>query len=338
VKEGLSNSYADIEEQGDNGLLSLSNISVEYLVSGDSKRALDQVSLSTPSQGYTLGIVGESGSGKTTLGLSILNLIEPPGMITSGRIRYMSKDVLSMKPGELRDYRWKEVAMVFQSAMNSFSPVKTIGDHITEVLVRRGKESKSDARELAEKMLENVGIFGRANDYPHEFSGGMRQRAVIATALALAPKILIADEPTSALDVVVQEQILALLKKQVKELGLSLIFITHEIAILCGLVDNIAVMYSGEIVETGPIDDVLFDPLHPYTEMLLTSLLSPESTKETLINRAVSTSASVISTAPAKTGCKYATRCRYVFDRCRVERPILRETKQGRKVSCHKYN
>ena len=322
--------------QEDRAILDLSNVSVEYSSSSTEKKlAADRINLSIPWRGYTLGVVGESGSGKTTLGLSILNLIESPGRITSGAVRYMGRDVLAMKAGELRNYRWKEVSMVFQSAMNSFSPVKTVGDHIAEVLVRRGDLNKSEAREQAEKLLEKVGIFGRADDYPHEFSGGMRQRAVIATALALSPKILIADEPTSALDVVVQEQILALLKKQVKELDLSLIFITHEIAILCGLVDNIAVMYAGEIVEMGPIDDVLFEPLHPYTEMLLSSLLSLESSRDTLSKRNAS---STIGAPPARVGCKYATRCKYVFDRCKNERPVLREYKKGRMVACHKYN
>lgn len=316
-------------------LLNLSNVTVQYQTESRTRRAAEDISLSIPSTAYTLGIVGESGSGKTTLGLSVMNLIEPPGRIISGRIEYGGKDVLKMTKAELRRYRWQEVAMVYQSAMNSLNPVKTISSHITEVLREHVELSKSEAREKAIKLLGSVGIKEeRVDAYSHELSGGMRQRAVIAMSLSLSPKILIADEPTSALDVVVQKQILALLRKEVIEKGLSLIFITHEISILGDLVDNVAVLFAGEVAECGKIDDVLFEPLHPYTEMLLGSLLSVDSTRDTI--KQVPIAAREARIIP-EIGCKYANRCKYAFARCRAEKPLLRETQNGRLVACHKY-
>jgi peptide/nickel transport system ATP-binding protein len=300
------------------------------------KMAADNVSLTIPSTGYTIGIVGESGSGKTTLGLSIMNLIEPPGIISEGKIEYEGRNVLRMNSDQLRRYRWQEVAMVYQSAMNSLNPVKTISAHIVEVLREHTEISKSDAREKAIKLLTSLGIKEeRADAYSHELSGGMRQRAVIAMSLALSPKLLIADEPTSALDVVVQKQILALLHKEVVEKGLSLVFITHEIALLGDLVDNVAVLFSGETVEVGNVDDVLQNPLHPYTEALLSSLLSLDSTREMVRSAPVmGREARAIPTV----GCKFANRCKYAFARCRVERPLLKETQNRRFVACHKHN
>ncbi len=317
-------------------LLDLSGVTVEYTAGTKLLKAVDNASLTIPSKGYSLGIVGESGSGKTTLGLSILNLIELPGRISGGRIEFMGKDVLSMNKDQLRRYRWQEVSMVYQSAMNALNPVKNITDHIVEVLKAHTEISKSEARIVAINLLSDVGIkMERAEAFSHELSGGMRQRAVIAMALALSPKLLIADEPTSALDVVVQRQIIALLKRKVDENGLSLIFITHEIAILGGLVDHVAVMFAGEVVESGPMQKVLFEPLHPYTQMLLSSLLSLDSTKSSL--RGFSVKARDSTTIP-QTGCKYANRCKYAFDRCKIERPQLRQTEQGRLASCHKYD
>ena len=231
-------------------MLNLSNLTVQYVVQKRIRNAVDNLSLDIPSQRYTLGVVGESGSGKTTLGLSIMNLVKAPGKIVQGEILYKDKSVLNMGEEELREYRWQEVSMVFQSAMNSLNPVKTAIDHLTEVLREHDKKiSKREAREKGYALLSEVGIRQeRAGAYSHELSGGMRQRVVIAMALALSPKLLIADEPTSALDVVVQQQILTLLKKEVSEKHLSMIFITHEITLLEDLVDFVAVMYAGEMV------------------------------------------------------------------------------------------
>jgi peptide/nickel transport system ATP-binding protein len=310
-------------------------VTVQYRTERSVRIAADNISLSIPSTGYTLGVVGESGSGKTTLGLSMMNLIEPPGEIAHGAIEFDGRNVLKMSAKELRHYRWQQVSMVYQSAMNSLNPVKTISSHIIEVFREHNADiSKSEARDKAIKLLTSVGIKeDRTDAYSHELSGGMRQRAVIAMALALSPKLLIADEPTSALDVVVQKQILALLRKEVIEKGLSLVFITHEIALLGDLVDNVAVMFAGEIVERGDIDDVLFNPLHPYTEMLLESLLSLGSTRD-MIRSTKALDAG--ERAIPEVGCKFANRCKYAFGRCRVERPILKEKQNGRFVACHK--
>ena len=321
-------------------LLKISSVSVNY---GSGKTqgplALDNVSLDVPMGGYTIGLVGESGSGKTTLGMSLLNIIEPPGHITSGSVEYAGSNVLAMSKQELRKYRWREVSMVYQSAMNSLNPVKRISDPIMEVLIQHLRISKSEAYRRAVGLLSDVGIKeNRVDDYPHELSGGMRQRVVIALALALSPKMLIADEPTSALDVVVQKQIISLLKSQVKQRNLSLLFITHEIALLSGLVDHVAVMYQGEVVEIGPHDKVLFQPLHPYTETLLSTLLTMESSAENLSSSSSRSSQKRGLQLGLENACKYASRCKYAFERCKNERPKLLEVEKGRWVSCHKFN
>jgi ABC-type dipeptide/oligopeptide/nickel transport system ATPase component len=267
-------------------LLKVTDLSVQYRTGKSTKTALTNVDFEIPDLGYTVGVVGESGSGKTTLGMSMMNLIEPPGRITSGRVEYMGRNVLEMSDLQLRKFRWQEVSMVFQSAMNSLNPVMSILSHIEEVIMIHESVSKSEARERALKLLSQVGIKSdRAQGYSHEFSGGMRQRVVIAMALALSPKLLIADEPTSALDVVVQRQILSLLKSRQTHEKLSMIFITHDIAVLEGLVDNIVVMHDGRVVEYGEIEKVLRNPSDPYTRMLLNSLLTLDSSKDVLRGR-----------------------------------------------------
>lgn len=296
------------------------------------------MSITIPSTKYTIGIVGESGSGKTTLGMSLMNLISRPGKITSGSINYMGKNILEMDSETLRQYRWKEVSMIFQSAMNSLNPVKRAADHITEVIRNHNPNvSKAEARETALRLLSEVGIEkDHADDFPHELSGGMRQRIVIALALGLSPKLVIADEPTSALDVVVQRQILTLLQREITQRELSLVFITHDLPILAGLVEFMHVMFGGEIVESGPSSKIFSQPLHPYTEELLDSLLTLDLT--TPRDGGDEKKRIKGMTKPiAAFGCKYQNRCKYVFERCRTERPLLREVQSGRTVSCHKY-
>ncbi len=316
-------------------LLSIANLSVEYNVGNRGILALNDVDVRVPSSSYTLGIVGESGSGKTTLGMSILNAIEPPGRIRAGEIDWMGENVLAMKKEELRKYRWKEVAMVYQSAMNSLNPVKRVYDHIAEVIMAHTSVRKGEARRRAVQLLSDVGISpDRAKSYSHEFSGGMRQRVAIALALALDPKLLIADEPTSALDVVVQRQIIDLLKTKIQERHLSLVFITHEISLLPGLVDNIIVMYSGQVVESGPTRKVLSNPKHPYTEMLVGSILSGEENLLAYKRRSLD---EISAHGNSLNECSYANRCKYVFERCRNESPRLMPIDDDRLASCHKY-
>lgn len=300
--------------------------------------ALDNVSFTIPHKGYTLGIVGESGSGKSTLGLSIMNLIEPPGEITVGSLEFEGNNILAMNKTALRKYRWQDVSMIYQSAMNSLNPVKTVIDPIIEVIKEHTKLTNKEARQNALELLSQVGIKPeRAYDYPHEFSGGMRQRVVIALATALSPKLLIADEPTSALDVVVQKQILSILSKRISDSHLSLIFITHEIALLQGLVENIAVMLSGEIVEIGPTEQVLFRPLHPYTEMLLGTTIMMNSTLEAIYSLNLDEKRRAKSKVQTN-HCKYVNSCKYAMERCQRERPLLTQTEAGRYVACHKFS
>ena len=313
-------------------LIRATDVAVEYRIGNRTTKALAGVSLDVKPSGYKLGIVGESGSGKSTLGLSMMNLIEAPGKVVGGRVEYGGKNLFEMSDDDIRGFRWKEVAMVFQSAMNAFSPVKRASDHIAEVLRERSDISKSQAREKALSLLAEVGIESEhADDFPHELSGGMKQRAMIAMALSLSPKVLIADEPTSALDVVVQKQILQLLKREVSRLGLSMVFITHDIPLLWGLVDDVAVMFAGEVVEKGPISRILREPAHPYTEQLISSLLTLDSSLK------MAESKGSIFAPIAEQGCRYRLRCKYAFDRCAHENPRLK--KQGDVlVACHKYD
>jgi peptide/nickel transport system ATP-binding protein len=316
----------------DRPLIRATDVSVEYYVGGRTTRALAGVSLDVKPSGYKLGVVGESGSGKTTLGLSMMNLIEAPGKVVGGRMEYDGKNVFDLPEEEARQFRWKEVAMVFQSAMNAFSPVKKASDHITEVIVQRTDMPKSEAREKALSLLSEVGIQSdHADDFPHEMSGGMKQRAMIAMALSLSPKALIADEPTSALDVVVQKQILQLLKREVSRLGLSMVFITHDIPLLWGLVDDVAVMFAGEVVEKGPISRILRAPMHPYTEQLISSLLTLDSDVK------MSEAKASLFAPVAEQGCRYRYRCKYAFDRCAHESPKLK-MQDDTLVACHKYD
>jgi oligopeptide/dipeptide ABC transporter ATP-binding protein len=317
-------------------LVRVEEVSVEYALEGSVTRALDQVSLDIGGKGDAVGLVGESGSGKTTLGMALMNLIEPPGRIVSGKVDYDERNVLAMNAAELREYRWRQVAMVFQSAMNSLSPVRKASDHIVEVLVEHMKVPKSEAREKAFSLLSEVGIESQyADAYPHELSGGMRQRVVIALALALSPRLMIADEPTSALDVVVQKQILALLQREVAQRDLSLLFVTHDIPILRGLVKRVAVMFAGEVVESGDANKIFSEPLHPYTEELLGSLVTLDLDDREMPDMATE-KRSLEHIAP--TGCKYRNRCKYAFERCKTERPALRKVDGGRMVACHKYS
>ncbi|SRR5579875_3587729 len=329
--------------RGNNNILEVCDLTVQYR--GEKKQviatALDHVNITLPER-QTLGVVGESGSGKTTLGMSIMNLIDPPGRIVSGRVEYMGRDVLKMSNKELRKYRWQKVAMIYQSAMNSLNPVRPISHPIAEVMMSHKHVPRREAFDLAIKMLSNVGITpDRAFDYPHELSGGMRQRVVIALAMALSPRVLIADEPTSALDVVTQQHILELIKGEITSKGLSLIFITHEISLLNGLVDNLAVMYAGEVMEHGSFNEILDEPLHPYTEMLLNTLLTLDSSMKEASSIPLQETG-LVQNSKSVNMCKYAPRCKYAFDRCWKERPLLlpagKKADKERLVACHKYN
>ncbi|MEM4169091.1 MAG: ABC transporter ATP-binding protein, partial [Thermoproteota archaeon] len=255
-------------------VLEVQDLHVSFFTQRGEVKAVDGVTFHV-NRGEVFGLAGESGCGKSTTAYAILRLIKPPGRIVSGRIICDGLDVLNLKEEDLRAYRWKKVSMIFQNAMNCLNPVHKISEQIAEAIMVHEKISKQDALTRAKQLLSLVGIDeSRANDYPHQFSGGMRQRAVIAMALALNPVLLIADEPTTALDVVVARQVLEIIWDMKRRFGLSILFITHDLSTLSEFSNRIAVMYAGELVEMADTKQLFSNPLHPYTDGLIRSLTS----------------------------------------------------------------
>ncbi|KRB35193.1 UNVERIFIED_CONTAM: ABC transporter ATP-binding protein [Microbacterium sp. SLM126] len=250
-------------------LLEVEDLSVEYVTEARTVRAVDRVTFSIAER-EVFGLAGESGCGKSTIANAILRLLRDPAVIAGGSIRFAGTDVLALNADELRDFRWRQVAMVFQSAMNSLNPVMTIGDQIADIFTTHEGASKKSALARAGELLDLVGIpQERLRAYPHQLSGGMRQRVVIAMATALRPPLLIMDEPTTALDVVVQQEIMAQIKELQQQLGFAILFITHDISLMVELSDRMAVMYAGRFVETAPAKEILDAPEHPYTRALM---------------------------------------------------------------------
>ncbi|QCQ17541.1 ABC transporter ATP-binding protein [Microbacterium sp. RG1] len=250
-------------------LLEVQDLSVEYVTDARTVRAVDRVTFSVE-EGEVFGLAGESGCGKSTIANAILRLLRDPAVIAGGSIRFRGTDVLQLSAEELRRFRWRQVAMVFQSAMNSLNPVMTIGDQIADIYTAHEGIPKKQALRRAAGLLDLVGIpHDRLRSYPHQLSGGMRQRVVIAMATALRPPLLIMDEPTTALDVVVQQEIMAQIKDLQRELGFAVLFITHDMSLMVELSDRMAVMYAGRFVETAPADIVFEKPSHPYTRALM---------------------------------------------------------------------
>ncbi|WP_435526888.1 ABC transporter ATP-binding protein [Microbacterium aurantiacum] len=250
-------------------LLEIDDLSVEYETEARTVRAVDRVSFSIAER-EVFGLAGESGCGKSTIANAILRLLRDPAVISSGSIRFDGTDVLALSPDELRAFRWRRVAMVFQSAMNSLNPVMTIGDQIADIFTTHERMPHKAALARAGELLDLVGIpRDRLRSYPHQLSGGMRQRVVIAMATALRPPLLIMDEPTTALDVVVQQEIMAQIKDLQQELGFAVLFITHDMSLMVELSDRMAVMYAGRFVETAPAQQIFTDPRHPYTRALM---------------------------------------------------------------------
>jgi oligopeptide/dipeptide ABC transporter ATP-binding protein len=296
-------------------------------------RAVDGVSF-TLAPGETLGVVGESGCGKSVTSLSIMGLIpRPPGRIAGGEIRFEGVDLLTLPPAALRERRGNTLAMIFQEPMTSLNPAYTVGDQIMEVLRRHRGMSKAEAREHTIEMLRRVRIPSpeqRVDDYPHKLSGGMRQRVMIAMALACGPKLLIADEPTTALDVTIQAQILDLMRRLRDETGTAIMLITHDLGVIAELARTVVVMYAGRIVERVAVGDLFADPQHPYTVGLLGSIpkLAAEERRLATIEGAVPNPTAL----PA--GCKFHPRCPFAVERCRREEPPLMEVKPGHLAAC----
>ena len=288
-------------------------------------------------QGEILALVGESGCGKTVSALSILRLIqEPPGKIVSGEILFAGKDLLKLKKKELQDRRGKDIAMIFQDPMTSLNPVLTIGEQIIETLLRHTSLSRKKAREKSFRLLEQVEIpfpKQKLDQYPHQLSGGMRQRVMIAMALSCSPRILIADEPTTALDVLIQAQILSLLKKIKNDTQMSILLITHDLGVVAEVAERVMVMYAGEIVESGSVNDLFRSPLHPYTIGLMESIPTLESTQQKL-SKLKEISGTVPSLSQVPFGCPFHPRCSAAETRCKTDKPKLKKISQTHSVSC----
>ncbi|ABN70420.1 oligopeptide/dipeptide ABC transporter, ATPase subunit [Staphylothermus marinus F1] len=315
-------------------LLEVSHLKTYFYTTKGIVRAVDDVSFEL-NKGEVLGIAGESGCGKSTTAYSLIRLVPPPGRIVSGEIIFEGENLLKLSEDEFRKkIRWKKISMIFQGAMNALNPVFTVGDQIAEVLMLHKGLTKKEAMEEVYKLLEMVGINRRrARSYPHELSGGMKQRVMIAMALALQPPLVIADEPTTALDVVVQAQIMNLLKKLQREQKMSIILITHDLSLIAEIADKVAIMYAGKIVEYGKAEHIYYNPQHPYTQGLLKSIprIRGEISKLEWIP---GTPPDLLTPPP---GCRFAPRCKYVMDICRKEEPPMVEVEPGHYVSCWLY-
>ena len=329
IAQGLATATAS----ADAPLLTVRDLSVEYLTSKGPVRAVDGVSF-TLRPGEVLGLAGESGSGKSTVAHAITRILHPPAVISGGEVHFRDRDVLAMSQSELAAFRWRDVSMVFQSAMNALNPVMTIGDQVMDTILAHEEVSKSEAKDRAAALLDVVGIDARRlSAYPHQLSGGMRQRAVIAIALALNPPLMIMDEPTTALDVVMQQEILLQIQELKEKFGFSILFITHDLSLLVEFSDRIAIMYAGQIVETAPARALFEDPLHPYTQGLMNSFPALSGPKQRLIG----IPGSPPDMLHPPTGCRFHPRCAQVQPMHTRVTPSLREVRPGHFVACHLY-
>ena len=314
-------------------LLTVRDLKTFFRTDGGVARAVDGVSF-TLKKGETLGLVGESGCGKSVTSLSVMRLVpEPPGEIVSGDIRFNGRNLLSLDEAALQGVRGNDIAMIFQEPMTSLNPVFTCGDQIDEAVMLHQGLGRRAARAITVDMLNLVGIPDpdqRANEYPHQLSGGMRQRVMIAMALCCNPELLIADEPTTALDVTIQAQILELLDRLQREFGMAVLMITHNLGVIAEVADRVAVMYAGKIVETGTVDEIFANPQHPYTRGLLESIpkLNEEKSRLSVIPGTVPDA----TRFPA--GCRFAPRCSLAEDVCEADEPRLEPTSGGRFVAC----
>ncbi len=315
-------------------ILAINNLEVEYHTQEGIVRAVNGIDIKLPRK-KTLGLVGETGAGKTTTALSILRLVpDPPGVIKNGQISLDGQDVLNLNIKQMRQIRGRDVAMIFQDPMTSLNPILTVGEQISEVVQLHENKSQEQSMNRAKEMLELVGIdSARAGEYPHQFSGGMRQRVVIAIALACSPKLLIADEPTTALDVTIQAQVLELMRELKDKLDMSIIMITHSLGIVAEVCDDVSVMYAGRIVEYGDVREVFKNTKHPYTEGLFNSLPA--------INDAKAKLKPIPGLMPdpieLPTGCAFWPRCPYAVEKCKRFIPQTHYFNNKHYVACHRY-
>jgi peptide/nickel transport system ATP-binding protein len=320
-------------------LLQIEGLKIYFRTDEGMVRAVDGVDL-TIARGETLGVVGESGSGKTVTARTVLKLIEmPPGEIVAGRILWQGRDLVPLRPDQLRPIRSKEIAIVFQEPMTALNPVYTVGAQIAEAVRPHEHLSRRAAMERAIEMLRVVHIPSperRVNDYPHQFSGGMRQRVMIAMALACNPRLLIADEPTTALDVTIQAQILDLLAELKSRLGMAVMLITHAMGVVAENAERVAVMYAGRVIEEAPVVNLFEHPLHPYTQGLIRSIPRIDNNSERRSRLAVIPGV-VPSLLEPPPGCRFAPRCQFARPACTASVPAMREIDTGHRVACTLY-
>jgi oligopeptide/dipeptide ABC transporter ATP-binding protein len=304
-------------------ILDVRNLQTHFLLEDGAVRAVDDVSFQV-APGETVGLVGESGCGKSVTALSIMRLVSHPGKIVAGRILFKGTDLLGLDERDMRRIRGNEIAMIFQEPMTSLNPVFTVGDQIAEAIVLHQKKSRKEALQEAARMLDKVAIpdaTKRVRDYPHQMSGGMRQRVMIAMALSCNPKLLIADEPTTALDVTIQAQILDILNRLQEEYHLSVLLITHDMGVVAETCRRVVVMYTGRVVEEAPVRELFKTPRHPYTRGLLRSIPKPFTSEGIRTGRLPTIEGTVPDLLELPAGCRFQPRCGDAFDRCATEPP-----------------
>ena len=302
-------------------LLQVKNLVVEFPSRHGTLRALDDISFDI-APGEILGVVGESGAGKSLTGAAIIGLLEPPGMVASGQILLEGQRIDHLSADQMRHIRGRKIGAIFQDPLTSLNPLYTIGRQLTETILAHLPVSPKEARQRAIDLLKDTGISAaeeRIDHYPHQFSGGMRQRVVIALALAAEPQLIVADEPTTALDVSIQAQIISLLKKVCKDRGAAVMLITHDMGVIAETCDRVAVLYAGRVAEIGPVHEVINQPAHPYTAGLMASIPDMDSDRERL--NQIDGAMPRLNAIPS--GCAFNPRCPKAFDRCRQERPEL---------------
>lgn len=313
-------------------LLEIRNLKIHYRTKSDIVEAVDDVTFSVE-RGGTLGLVGESGCGKTTIAKAIMRLMPQNGIIAGGEILFNGRNLIDLSPDEVRKYRWENVAMISQSAMNSLNPVARVGNQLIEAMQAHRKVSRDVAEKRMAEVFELVGLsIERARDYPHQFSGGMKQRAVIAMALLLDPELIIADEPTTALDVLVQDQIILKIKELLNQLSNAMILITHDIAVVAETCERMVIMYAGKIMEHADTDDIFYNPYNPYTLGLQNAFPSVKGERKKLIS-IPGYPPSLIDPSP---GCRFALRCPFVLPVCPEQEPPLAEVGPGHYSACHR--
>lgn len=315
-------------------LLEVKDLKISYSSDAGKVRAVDGISFSVE-EGEILGLVGETGAGKTTTACGIMRLIQsPPGKIESGEVLYRGEDLLKKTEKEMRRIRGNEISMIFQDPMTALNPIMTVDEQIAEAIIHHSRCSKAEAMGQALAMLERVGIKAeRAHEYPHQFSGGMKQRVVIAIALACDPRLLIADEPTTALDVTIQAQVLEMIRDLQKEMKTAMLLITHDLGVVAETCDRVAVMYAGEIQEYGSLADVFEDTAHPYTKGLFGSVPSLDEN----VKRLTPIPGLMPDPTDLPSGCKFHTRCGNACEKCKIKSPGLTELTPGHYVRCLQY-